>query len=67
MKVKTKPGELLEVFAVLLTAGVLATCSSTNPTKHTGSGPSAPSGATMIPGGPMEPTPIAPSPKIPKS
>lgn len=64
---KTKTRELLDVFAALLAAAVLAACSSTNPTNHTGAGPTAPSGATIIPGGPLEPTPIAPSPKIPKS
>lgn len=30
-------------------------------------GPSVPTGATEIPGGPMEPTPIAPSPVVPES
>lgn len=30
-------------------------------------GPAVPTGATEIPGGPMEPTPIAPSPVVPES
>ena len=51
-----------------LCAVMLTACSSSTPTKPSESlGPPVPSGATVIPGGPMEHTPVPASPKIPAS
>lgn len=51
---------------IMLAALLIAACStpSSNPARL---GPSVPSGATIIPGGPMESTPVVQNPKIPAS
>src|SRR5262249_46676646 len=46
-------------------AALVVACSTSNPSEPYGT--AMPSGATPIPGGPMEPTPVARSPKIPTS
>lgn len=52
--------------AVIVALGVvMAACTPSRPAEPLG--PSTPSGATAIPGGPMEPTPTAKNPKIPGS
>lgn len=50
--------------ALLLITGASG-CSQNKPAEPLG--PPSPSGVTLIPGGPMEPTPVAKNPKIPAS
>ncbi|WP_234816452.1 hypothetical protein [Mycolicibacterium agri] len=50
---------------VAAVAALIVACSAGQPAEPPGT--NIPSGATPIPGGPMEPTPVAPSPKVPGS
>ncbi|SKS82965.1 Uncharacterised protein [Mycobacteroides abscessus subsp. massiliense] len=51
----------------LMVAAALAACSTVTDKPSESLGPPVPSGATIIPGEPMEPTPNAPSLKVPTS
>jgi hypothetical protein len=61
--------DLLYLLAILLITGLLAAACSfdASPRFTELAGPPVPSGATIIPGGPMESTPAAPSPRVPTS
>lgn len=52
---------------VVLAALLMTSCSTTSTKSEQTLGPSAPSGATIIPGGPMESTRVGKNPKIPTS
>lgn len=56
---------IIRTAGLIAAAAIVAACSPSDSSPPLG--PSVPSGATTIPGGPMEPTPTAQDPKIPSS
>ncbi|WP_082695580.1 hypothetical protein [Mycobacterium sp. IS-1742] len=61
----TEQDRIIRVITIATVATLLlAACSTSEPESL---GPPVPTGATEIPGGPMEPTPIVPSPVVPES